>query len=489
MPSQLRRVGLVLGLLLWFVGAWGAPVAASAASADPGPLATTPPPPLEQRPFALPDVQHATLSNGVPVMLVEDHDVPLVWLRLAVAAGPWTDPPERTGLAWASMRMMKYRTDSLSVSGLSAAQARLGAKLGSFVTLDGATLYANGPRANLEPILDLFATVVLEPSYWPMEWKRIRRKHHDALQERLMEPEYVAQRVLNRALYRDPYGGRLPTAESLVEIHPGAMRNWARDHVHPDNCLLLITGDVTLDDVVPMLEERLSGWEPGAATAVPAPDVAQPDETTLYLVDHGESAQSVIALGRFVARRTDPDHAALWLANEALTGSMTGRLESSLRREQGWTYDVSASLEHSHAPGLWRVSSCVQPDVTAQAVTELVEQVRAAVGERPLTADEIEAARTREIGGWPSRFERPLDLLGQLAAMWRHELPEDWLSGREARLRTVTVEDANAALARHLDPDALAIVVVGDLAELRGPLEALGWPTIVVDARGVPVAD
>ncbi|MDP7114107.1 MAG: hypothetical protein QGH45_19205 [Myxococcota bacterium] len=132
----------------------------------------------------------------------------------------------------------------------------------------------------------------------------------------------------------------------------------------------------------------------------------------------------------------------------------------------------------------WLMVSSVDRDATADAVAEVLAEVRAVGTDRPVTAEELDFARSNRVHSYPAQFEQTGYLLGQVASMWRYGLMEDWISGRLTRLRAVTLEGANAALTRHLDPDAMVVVVVGDLSAVRDSLDALGLPTVDIDRKG-----
>ena len=472
----MRLRGLMLCLLLL--------ATCSARAAE---LPDTPPLPLEPRGFTLPPFCEYSLSNGLTVLLVEDHEIPLVWMQLEFAAGDWADPPGQEGLASVAMSMLDRRTQTKNSRTISMKKRRLGAQLSNQSHLDGSTVAVSCLKRNLGETLDLLAEVLQENVVWGGDVASRILGRDEYLREEAPHADWLCRRALKRVAYGDTYAGREPTKESYAQIAVGDITAWIRRNVHPGHTRLLVAGDVTMEEIAPLLEARLADWTAGTPAGKPSPTLLPPETTTLYMMDLPEAVQSVIGISRFVSSRTDDDYLALDLGHVALAGMFSSRINMNLREDKGWTYGTHSSIFDAFGHGRWRLWTAVEADATADALSELLGELRAVRTDRPLTPEEVETARANQIYSWPAKFSDPGVFLGELAAVWRYDLPDDWITSYLARLREVEVDQVNEAVVRHFDPDAVAVVVVGDLSRVREPLEALGFPVVEIDKWGVEV--
>lgn len=453
------------------------------------PQATGPtlPGPLAKRPFTLPSPAEGTLSNGLKVVVVENHEVPMVYVRMVIDRGAYTDPDERIGLASAAVSMLDEGAGDLSAADLSREAQRLGASLSSGAGADGASVGLSTLKRTLPESLDLLRTVVLEPTFAREDWKLMRKKRIQSLQESKQDPNSVSRTVMSNLLFGDAYKGRMTTEAGLTAIKTPHLKAWYRDNVAPSTTTLLVGGDTTLDEVLPLLEERFGSW---SAEAKPAErPTLQTDLTekagTIYFIDVPGAAQSVVRAGLFVCDELDEDWFAFDLANRAFGGAFTARLNMNLREDKGITYGARSGVGHSYVPGLWNASSSIVTDSTTLGVTELLREIDEMRGDRPITAEELDNARGGLLGTWPLNFENPGYLLSQTNQQVLYGLGDDWLGQQVPRYEAVTLDAANAAFSKHLSTDGLVLLVVGDAEKVRSDLaEQTGWPIVNLDVDG-----
>jgi zinc protease len=268
------------------------------------------------------------------------------------------------------------------------------------------------------------------------------------------------------------------------------LKGWVTTHLRPDRAVALVGGDITLAEIQPLLEARLGSWKPRATPVQAQPTglvIRQPEKTTIYLVDKPGSSQSVIRVGRPVGSRTDPDEAAFEMANDAVGGMFTARVNLNLREDKGYTYGARSWTLHSYVPDLWILSTSVRADATAASLTEIMKELRGASGDRPLSQDELDKAKGNALGTFPVDYETPGDLLGGLSELWRYGLPDDWLKTTPDRVRAVTLDAANASWKKYMDPGRLDIIVVGDASSIREGITGLGIPVVELNRDGEPI--
>ncbi len=473
------------------------------------------PAPLERSEFTLPKLQQGSLSNGVEILLVEDHDHPLVRVKLVFEAGGFADPPGQEGLAGSAYDMLNEGAGGMSAMEISTALRRLATHLGTSGGLDGGRVTLDTLTRNLPASLDLMAAVALEPEFPEADWDRLRKQLIQDVASARTEPSKMASRALSRTLFGDTYAGRFKTEESLNAISVEDMKAWAATALVPGNARFLVGGDTTLEEITALLEARFGTWSGEGEVAVPTPAVHSPEQTTLYLVNKPGAAQSVIRMGRFAGHRTDPTYTDLSLGNKAFGGMFMARLNMNLREDKGYTYGARSWVSSNHAGSRWLLSTSVRTDVTGASLQEIVGELSGIGGElgeappcgwfktrcgscpeperlaatRPITMDEIGFSKSNAIQGYPSRFEKPDYLLDQHATVARYGLPDDWLESYIPRVEAVTAELAQNAFTTAVANATWAIVVVGDLTVVRPQLVDLGFPMVELDADGTPVQD
>ena len=473
--------GAKCGRLLALAGlAWGV---ASTAMAD----RSTLPEPLPDRPFVIPTPTQDKLSNGIPVWLVEDHERPLVWVSLMFRAGAFADPAGQEGLAEFSMDLLNDAAGAYDGPGLARAVERLGGSLTSGAGDDGSSVGLRALRWNLAPTLELMRAVVMEPRLTEADAQQQRRRMQADLEKGRADPTATAGRVLDRLLHGDAYSGRMITDGSIAAMTPEAARAWIKAHLAPDQAVLIVGGDTTMAEVKPLLEQAFGGWS-GQGAALTYPQFpAPPAETAIHLVDKPGAAQSVIVAGRYVSRPTDPDHASFLVANSAIGGTFTSRINMNLRERNGYTYGARSAALYDLAGVSHTASAPVATDKTVPAMRELLAELRGVAGERALSEKEVADARDAIVSALPSRYENPDYLMGQIGLIWRYSLPADWVSGYPARLAAVTQQSAQAAWASRMQDQPTHIVVVGDAAVIAEGLSGLGLPLRRLDPDGRPL--
>ncbi len=447
------------------------------------------PGPLEGGNFTLPAIETGTLSNGMKVVVVENHELPVVQVRAVFNTGSWTDPAKHEGLAGVSMDMLNEGAGDRDGKQISADLKALASSVNSYANSDMATVRADSLKKNLEPTLDIWADVLLEPTFPKGEWERIQNQNLLDLEAARKDPDSIAWIVTDRLIYGDAYEGRTTTAASLKAIDTKDMKAWYQTHLVPSNGTLLVGGDITLAEIQPLLEERLGSVAPGNAIEMPEIETIQPTETIVYLVDKPGAAQSMVKAVRFVPARDQPEYWDLMVGNSAWGGMFMARLNMNLREDKGYTYGARSSIYNNQAGALWVASSSVQSEVTAPAMAELFAELADVQGERPMTVEEIEYAKSNRVLGYPGSFETVDYLVGSRSTVWRYGLPDNWEELYIPSVQGVTPEKAQSTFVEQVASQPLVVTVVGDLASIKAPIAELGYTVIVLDVDGNVVED
>jgi predicted Zn-dependent peptidase len=433
--------------------------------------------------LTLPTVHTARLSNGLPVRLVEMHEVPVVQVALVVRAGAAEDPDGRFGAASLTASMLDEGAGTRSALEIADEAAYLGASLVTGSSYDASFVRVGVPVARFEPALALMADVALRPTFPAAELERLRKELLTSLLQMRDNPAAVASLAFPRLLYGTAH--RYGTAESGT---PDTVKALTGDDVRafytaayrPDRAELLVVGDLTLDSAMPLLEKVFGGWK--ASGPVPARDdlpvAPQPRARRVVLVDKPGAAQSQIRIGWIGLPRLTPDYFPVIVANTVLGGSFTSRLNTNLRETHGYAYGASSQFVMRRQAGPFVAAAGVQTDKTAESVTEFFKELEGI--RRPIPLDEFGKAQRNVALGFPGDFETTGDMLARLQAQVVLDLPGDVYSTYVQSVLAVSAADANRVTDRYIRPETSLVVVVGDRSKVEAPLRSLGLGPLTV---------
>jgi len=462
----------------------------AATRADP-PIANTPraaPPIAPVGALAFPQVERATLSSGIPVLLARRTGVPQVSLALTIAAGSAVDAPGAVGVHETMVDLLLEGTTTRTAEDIAAAQERLGTSLSASAGIDQDTIELTTLSNNLAASVALMADTVLHPAFRDEDVERVRERRIGEVAEELTDPAGLAQRVFLTAVYGagHPYARAATAGDAAViaATDPARLEAEHRAWFRPDLARITAVGNVTMPQLLAALESEFGNWRggpiAGAAPVQPpappsAPFSAQPPIPRLLVIDRPNSPSSYLMLGRITPLiGYAPGMETIGLANEVLGSGFLSRLMSDLREAKSWTYGIGSGLSGVTGQRAFAVETQVQADRTADSIRAIIAQLAAFPGTRPVDEVELQRVTTGNIRSLPGRFETNAQVLDALLA--------NQLLGREdryhARLpeiyRAVDAAAINAAARDYLQPDGLTIVVVGDRSVIEGQLSTLG---------------
>ena len=440
----------------------------------------------------LPPVQRRKLSNGLEVLIVEHHELPVVDFNLVVKSGAASDPAERPGLATLTADLLDEGTKTRSALDISNQLADIGAQLSVGGGWDSTNASLTTLTRHLDRALEIYADVLLNPAFPENDLKRLRSSRLTTLQQQRDNAQSIADRVYASVLYggKHPYGRSLIGDARAAEMMSGAdVRQFYETHFLPNNSALVVVGDVTPAQIVPKLEKAFGQWKRGPAPQVDlAADVPARGRAAVYLVDRPGAAQSVIQIGHVGVARSTPDYFPLLVMNTMLGGQFTSRLNLNLREDKGYTYGARSGYSFRRGAGPFSASAGVQTAVTKESVAEFLKELRGIRGDVPVTERELEFAKQAIVRGFPRSFETPGQIGNRLTDLVLYNLPDDYFNSYAARVRAVTLADVQRVAQKYLDPAHAAVLVVGDRREIERGLRSLELgDVILLDAEGRPV--
>jgi predicted Zn-dependent peptidase len=451
------------------------------------------PPKIDRFPdLRFPDLERATLSNGVPVVLAHRSEVPTVQVQAMFDAGYAADTDGKLGAAAFAMGMLDEGSGKLDALAFKARAEDLGANIGTGASLDLSTASVSALTDKLDPSLALFAGMLRQPRLDAAEIERVRKQWLAQIAREKTQPNGIAQRLLPPLLYGEGHPYAIPftgsgTEASIAALTRADLEGHLARWVRPDNLRLVVVGDTTLEAIVPLLEKHFGSWgAPKVARGTKAvPEVALPATPRVFLVDRPDAQQTLIIGGHLIPSSKSPRLLETESAISALGGLFTSRLNMNLREDKHWSYGAYAFASGSRNQRPLMAFAPVQTDKSAESLAELVREFTEFVGARPITPEEAATVIANDVRALPGSFETAGAVLGSISSILLYDRPDDWVRTLKARTEAQTVDAIRAAARETIRPQAMTWVVVGDLSKIEAGVRALGiGPVQVVDADG-----
>jgi zinc protease len=439
-----------------------------------------------------PTLEKATLPNGLEIILAERHAIPVVELNLLLDAGYAADQFGLPGTASLALSMLDEGTATRSALEISDELERLGASLGAGSDLDASSVAMSALKENLDASLDLFADVILNPSFPETEFDRLRQQQLAGIQREKVQPVTMAQRVFPRLLYGEGHAYSNPltgsgTEESVRALTVAALEAFHETWFRPGNATLIVVGDITMVELRPALESCFAGWQPGEVPAKNLGTVEHQAEAVVYLIDRPDSEQSIIFAGHVAPPKNDPEDLDIEAMNDVLGGSFTARINMNLREDKHWSYGARTILMDAAAQRPFFAYAPVQTDKTAESMAEIAKEISGirGGGGMPPTDEELAKIVDKKVLTLPGRWETNDAVMGDIVEMVRFGLPDDHWETFEGEVRGLTLDDLTREADRVLQPDGMVWVVVGDRAKIEDAVRALDLGEIrFLDADG-----
>lgn len=425
--------------------------------------------------LSLPEGDSFRLPNGLTVIHHHNQALPLVAAELVVKSGSDANPADLPGLAGYTARMLQEGTATRSAPQIADEIAHLGAHLDSASDANASTVSLLALRATFPQALDVLADVVLRPAFPNAEIERQRASRLGELVQQRDDPALVAQAAADGALYgpRHPYGhGQLGTEQSIRAATRDKLVQFWRRHYLPSNAALVVSGDITLDEVRNLATARFGAWT-RTDPAVAVPGDPAPTSSRLVVVDKPGAPQTALRVAGVGAARKTADFPALQLLNTALGGQFSSRVNMNLREDKGYSYGVFSSFRYDRTPGPFAVEGSVRNDVTGASVREILKEMQA-LRDAPLSAKELAAVRDARIYSLPAGFETNGGIGDSLAELFVFDLPPDTWRTLPDAYRRVTADQVQDAAKRYLQPERMKVIAVGDRKVIAPQLQALG---------------
>ncbi|MEN7536482.1 M16 family metallopeptidase [Aurantiacibacter flavus] len=448
------------------------------------------PPVLPVDELTFPQVERATLSNGIEVVLARRDAVPMVSMTLTFAAGSVVDPVDSAGRHETMMDLLTEGTTSRSALDIAIALEELGSSLSAGAGVETSQVTLTTLTSNLAPSVELMADVTLNPAFRAEDVARVKEQRLAEIAQELASPGSLASKAFMPLIYGEehPYAHASSSGDPAVvsALTPAALKAEHDRWLRPDLAQITAVGDVSMAELVAALEAGFGDWQP--LTSVPpirylaAPGPAP--RAQIVGVDRPNSPSSYLMLGRLTPLVGEPEGIeVIETANEVLGGGFLSRLNSDLRETKGWTYGIRSGIPAATGQRRFSIATQVQADRTGDSIVAIVDQLKAYPATAPVDPVELQRVTDGNVRNLPNRFETNGQVLGALVSnrlfgrdiRYQAQLPEIY--------RAMDADALNAAAAEYLVPDNLTIVVVGDRETVAPQLEQLGMDVTWLDAE------
>jgi zinc protease len=440
-----------------------------------------------------PELERATLSNGLKVVLARRPSIPQVRFDLVLDAGFAADKSAIPGTASMTLAMMDEGTTRRNAIQISDELAQLGANLSTGSRLDVSSVSLEALKENLDPSLAVYADVVLHPSFPRQDFERLKKQRLAQIQQEKADPVGLALRVFPGLLYGEGHAYANPWTGSGTEESTSRLKREDLIRFHdtwfkPNHATMVVVGATMMEEIRPRLERLFAGWKPGDVPAKSIATVEQQPRPVVYLMDRPGSLQSVIIAGNLAPPKANPNEVAIQTMNGVLGSDFSSRVNMNLREDKHWAYGAYTFFRDARGQRPFIAYAPVQTDKTKEAVVELDKELRGIVKDRPIEPAELSRAQASLTLTLPGSWETMGALSGAITDLLSYGLDDRYYDTFAQKVRSQTVQSLTRVAADVVHPDQLIWVVVGDRSKIEPGIRDLKLGEIrLIDSNGKPL--
>lgn len=427
------------------------------------------------------ELDRITLANGLRLVFVGYHKLPLVHIHVMVKRGSAWDPSGKEGLADLTAEMITLGTTTRDSQQIAREMEQIGGRYSASAGQDASYLEVVGISDTFTTLMDITADILLHPSFPDQELRQAKERRIARLIQQRDEAEVIADELICQRLfagtpYAHPPYGTIPSLSSLAGGDPLAF--YSRNY-HPGEVVILIIGDLPPEVVKENIEMQFVDWQTAGGGDEPPLEPSSPNGKRVILVDRPDLSQSQIRMGLVGIRRQDPNYIPFKVMNYIFGGGgFACRLMQRLRAEKGYTYGIASRFQAGRVRGPFVISTFTPTATTLPLIEEVIKVMEGFVAEGATTKELTEAKRFL-VGSFPLRLETPPQVARELLHLELYDIPFDYLTGYRQMVEGVTLEQVNSLAATYLSPEALNLVVVGRGEELEKDLRNWGELEVV----------
>lgn len=413
------------------------------------------------------DINKIILPNGLTVLHVERHNLPIITVSLLIKASPFNEPLEKAGLANLTAELLTEGTKTRKASEISEEIEFIGASIDSSAESDFTTVNMSVLKKDVDKGFEIFSDILINPVFAEDEIKRKKEMIIGSLRQSEEDPSFVANRTFRKALYGDhPYGRQITgTEDTIKKITREDLVKFHHNYYRPNNSVLSVVGNITDTELKTIIEKYLSKWEPKEIRLKEVRTVTEKKKEVI-LIDK-DLTQANIIIGHTGIKREDPDYYAVSVMNYILGGGgFSSRLMQSIRDEMGLAYDIHSLFDAKKNGGFFYVTVQTKNKSANTVIEEIMKQINR-IKDEPVSDQEIDDAKAYLTGSFPRRFDTNKKIAYILVAIEFYNLGMDFINRYPDQIKSVTKDDIIRVAKRYLDTDNSVLVAVARQSEAK----------------------
>jgi predicted Zn-dependent peptidase len=444
---------------------------------------TKPPKPGPESKVKFPSYYEKTLPNGLRVIVIENHEQPIVYVSFVVKSGSTYDG-ELPGLASVTAELLTKGTKTRNATQIAEEIDFVGGSLNATASWDATNVSVLVLKKYLGVGVDILQDVVLNPTFPEEEIERVRTQRLASIKQSKAEAGYLAGVRFSKELFAGhPYANESGgNEESIQKMKRDDLVKFYQTHFIPNNSFIIFAGDITPSEALPLVEKYFGGWKKGKNPHKEFQTVKDVNQTKVVIVDKPGAVQSAIRIGHLGIDRKNKDYVKVYTLNTLLGGYFNSRINMNLRETHGYTYGASSFFDARIYPGPFIVSADVRNEVTDSSIAEVIRELKRIIDE-PVPEDELKMAKDYIVGSFPLQIETPAQVASRVMTIEIYGLPKDFYDRFREEVKKITAKDIQETARKYLHPDKLLIVVSGNSKQIKPVLEKFG-PVVVYDADG-----
>jgi zinc protease len=416
----------------------------------------------------LPPYTRVQLKNGMTVLLMEQHEVPLISMSVIVKTGAIADPKGKEGVASITAELLRKGTKSRTSEQIASELDFTGGSFDMVGSVESTTGNAEFMKKDIRKGLDLMADLMLNPTFPQAEVQKLLNQNIDEVLSAKDRASSVIGRYFSSYLYgTHPYGRPVGGDEtSLKAITRADVTKFYDSYYVPGNIIFAASGDFTIAEMRQLIEDRFGTW---ASKASPAVTLDAPKASTgkkLLLVDKPDSTQTYFYIGNVGIQRTNSDRIAISVVNAIFGGLYTSRLNTALRVDSGLTYGANSNFTQRKQPGPFAITTYTKNATTEKAI-DMALDILKNLHEKGLTEKELTSAKAYLKGQYATSMETTNQLASTIATLEFYGLDASDVDSYYAKVDALTVEESRRIIRQYFPLDNLVFVLVGKASEIE----------------------
>ena len=409
------------------------------------------------------DVKRATLDNGLTLLVVERHNLPVVKVAVGINAGNLNEPGEKAGLANLVAGLLTEGTKGRTPNQISEEIEFVGGSIGASGGSDYITVSLSVLKKDINLGFDLLSDVILNPVFPADELMKKKERIKGSLRAKEESPAYIASREFKKAVFGlHPYGRLMTgTVETIDIITRDDLLDFHSTYYVPNTAVMAVVGDITFKEVEALIKRYFQKWQAGEIEKPLLPELEMTKERKVIIIDK-DLTQANIILGHLGVSRQNPDYYAISVMNYILgSGGFASRLMLNIREDKGLAYDIHSFFAANKYGGRFQAGLQTKNESANMAIREVLKEIRR-IRSEPVSDEELSDAKLFLTGSFPMRIETSSRIAGFLVAVEFYELGSDYIDNYPEYINSLTKENIIRVAEKYLDPVNYILVVVAD---------------------------